>query len=149
MQSLIPGTCIMYINEWMSLCCSTFIHTLSKGESPFILALKYPAASNKSMVCPSLTFCSSSSRTSNCEEKSIHINTVTRWEKNWWTRLGLKPGRPESPVRCSTYWAIWRWFSNRSDRHNTIDNYGYYMIICCVLDVFLYSFHHFIKFVIG
>lgn len=44
--------------------------TLSKGDSPLILALKYPAASSSSRISASLTLCSSSSRVSTWESNT-------------------------------------------------------------------------------
>jgi len=46
-----------------------FTATLSNGDSPFILALKYPAARRSSTVSAILTFCSSSSRVSTFTDK--------------------------------------------------------------------------------
>lgn len=38
-------------------------------------------------------------------------------EKYWRTRPGLKPGPPESRVKCITNWAIWHQYLYQSDRH--------------------------------
>lgn len=42
---------------------------------------------------------------------------VTGCEKYWPTRPGLKPGPPESRVKCITNWAIWHQYLYQSDRH--------------------------------
>lgn len=50
--------------------------TLSNGDKPLILALKYPAASNKSTVSDNFTFCSSSSLVSTWwNERIVKTNT--------------------------------------------------------------------------
>lgn len=42
---------------------------------------------------------------------------VTGCEKYWRTRPGLKPGPPESIVKCITNWAIGHQYLYQSDRH--------------------------------
>ena len=60
------------------------ICTLSKGLSPLIRALKYPAANNSSMISSNFLFCSSSSLTSNWNQQ---LRTVKRAHVNYTSYL--------------------------------------------------------------
>uniref|UniRef100_A0A0E9RAA2 Uncharacterized protein n=1 Tax=Anguilla anguilla TaxID=7936 RepID=A0A0E9RAA2_ANGAN len=78
--------------------------TLSKGDSPLMRALKYPAASNNSRISVSLTFCSSSSRVSTYK----HVNTHSQYPCYMitWTYAvsfikNKKAGK--NPVKIPTY----------------------------------------------